>query len=116
MYALRPAPGRQRVRQTCGEAHYFKIEEPENHRCKIADAEVAGFRRAVAAYRQAFKSCPGLMAVRAYDGMHLIYEAPIENRRPERRHPGCGDEGNGLKKPARAVSIDPDARDIVQGV
>jgi hypothetical protein len=63
------------VRQTCGEAHYFKIEEAENHRCRIADAEAAGFRRAVAAYRQAFKSCPGLMTVRADDGVHLICAA-----------------------------------------
>ena len=45
---------------------------------------------------------PNFMAVGGYDGMHLIYEALKKTkRRGRRRRAARGDEGHGLREPAR---------------
>jgi len=57
----------------------------------------------VAAYKKAFGSRPGFMAVSGYDGIHLIYEALKKDRRQDRRR--CArrsHEGDEVGKPARS--------------
>ena len=71
----------------------------------------------VAAYRKAFNSRPGFMAVGGYDGMNLIYEAL-------KKTGGKADgdtliaamKGLAWESPRGPISIDPDTRDIVQNV
>src|SRR6202049_153686 len=71
----------------------------------------------VAAYKKAFSSRPGFMAVSGYDGIHLIYEALKKT--------GGNTEGDKLieamkgmkwESPRGPISIDPETRDIVQNI
>ena len=56
----------------------------------------------VAAYKKAFGSRPGFMAVSGYDGIHLIYAGAEEDRRQDRRRrAGRSDEGDEVGEPAR---------------
>jgi branched-chain amino acid transport system substrate-binding protein len=71
----------------------------------------------VAAYKKAFGTRPGFMAVSGYDGIHLIYEAL-------RKTGGKADgdsliaamKGMAWESPRGPISIDPDTRDIVQNI
>jgi branched-chain amino acid transport system substrate-binding protein len=71
----------------------------------------------VAAYKKAFNSRPGFMAVGGYDGMNLIYEAL-------KKTGGKADgdsliaamKGMAWESPRGPISIDPETRDIVQNV
>jgi branched-chain amino acid transport system substrate-binding protein len=71
----------------------------------------------VAAYKKAFSTRPGFMAVSGYDGMHLIYEALKKTGGKT-----DGDEliaamkGMKWESPRGPVSIDPETRDIVQNI
>src|ERR1700756_5177332 len=71
----------------------------------------------VAAYKKAFGQPPGVMAVGGYDGIHLIYEALKKT--------GGKADGDSLiaamkgmkwESPRGPISIDPEARDIVQNI
>jgi branched-chain amino acid transport system substrate-binding protein len=71
----------------------------------------------VAAYRKAFGSRPGFMAVSGYDGIHLIYAALKKT--------GGKTDGDALvgamkgmkwESPRGPISIDPETRDIVQDI
>ncbi|NPU12361.1 MULTISPECIES: ABC transporter substrate-binding protein [Bradyrhizobium] len=71
----------------------------------------------VAAYKKAFNSRPGFMAVGGYDGIHLIYEALKKS--------GGKTDGDSLlaamkgmawESPRGPISIDPETRDIVQNI
>ncbi|CCD84151.1 conserved exported protein of unknown function [Bradyrhizobium sp. ORS 285] len=71
----------------------------------------------VAAYKKAYNSRPGFMAVGGYDGIHLIYEALKKS--------GGKTDGDSLlaamkgmawESPRGPISIDPETRDIVQNV
>ncbi|NUU42613.1 ABC transporter substrate-binding protein [Tardiphaga robiniae] len=70
----------------------------------------------VAAYRQAFKARPGFMAVGAYDGMHLIYEALKKTGGASGAALVTAMKGMAWESPRGPVAIDPDTRDIVQNV
>lgn len=71
----------------------------------------------VAAYKKAFGTRPGFMAVGGYDGIHLIYEAL-------KKTGGKADgdsliaamKGMAWESPRGPISIDPETRDIVQNV
>jgi branched-chain amino acid transport system substrate-binding protein len=71
----------------------------------------------VAAYKKAFNTRPGFMAVGGYDGIHLIYEAL-------KKTGGKADgdsliaamKGMAWESPRGPISIDPETRDIVQNV
>ncbi len=71
----------------------------------------------VTAYKKAFNSRPGFMAVSGYDGIHLIYEALKKTN-------GDTDgtklieamKGQKWESPRGPISIDPETRDIVQNV
>src|SRR6202030_191759 len=71
----------------------------------------------VAAYRKAYKSRPGFMAVGGYDGIHLVYAALQKTG-------GISDgtklisamKGMVWESPRGPISIDPETRDIVQNV
>src|ERR1700676_432088 len=74
-------------------------------------------KKFVAAYKKAFSSRPGFMAVSGYDGIHLIYEALKKT--------GGNTDGDKLiaamkgmkwESPRGPVSIDPETRDIVQNI
>ena len=71
----------------------------------------------VAAYKKAFGTRPGFMAVSGYDGIHLIYEALKKT--------GGKTDGDTLlaamkgmkwESPRGIMSIDPETRDIVQPI
>jgi branched-chain amino acid transport system substrate-binding protein len=71
----------------------------------------------VAAYKKAFGTRPGFMAVGGYDGIHLIYEALKKT--------GGKADGDSLiaamkglawESPRGPISIDPETRDIVQNI
>jgi branched-chain amino acid transport system substrate-binding protein len=71
----------------------------------------------VAAYKKAFSSRPGFVAVGGYDGIHLIYQALKKT--------GGNADGDSLvaamkgmawDSPRGPVSIDPETRDIVQNI
>jgi branched-chain amino acid transport system substrate-binding protein len=71
----------------------------------------------VAAYKKAYNSRPGFMAVGGYDGIHLIYEALKKT--------GGKTDGDALieamkgmnwETPRGPISIDPETRDIVQNI
>jgi len=71
----------------------------------------------VAAYKKAYGSRPGFMAVGGYDGIHLIYEALKKT--------GGKTDGDALvtamkgmkwESPRGPISIDPETRDIVQNI
>lgn len=71
----------------------------------------------VAAYKKAYNTRPGFMAVGGWDGMHLIYEAL-------RKTGGKADgdsliaamKGMAWESPRGPISIDPETRDIIQNV
>ena len=71
----------------------------------------------VAAYKKAFGTRPGFMAVSGYDGIHLIYEAL-------KKTGGKADgdsliaamKGMAWESPRGPISIDPETRDIVQNI
>jgi branched-chain amino acid transport system substrate-binding protein len=71
----------------------------------------------VAAYKKAYNTRPGFMAVGGWDGMHLIYEAL-------KKTGGKADgdsliaaiKGMAWESPRGPISIDPDTRDIIQNV
>lgn len=71
----------------------------------------------VGAYKAAFGSRPGFVAVGGYDGIHLVYAAL-------KKTGGAGDgdalvaamKGMAWESPRGPVSIDPDTRDIVQNI
>jgi branched-chain amino acid transport system substrate-binding protein len=71
----------------------------------------------VAAYKKAYGTRPGFMAVGGYDGIHLIYEAL-------KKTGGKADgdsliaamKGMAWESPRGPISIDPETRDIVQNV
>lgn len=71
----------------------------------------------VAAYKKAYNTRPGFMAVGGWDGIHLVYEALKKT--------GGKADGNSLiaamkgmkwESPRGPISIDPDTRDIVQNI
>ena len=71
----------------------------------------------VAAYKKAYGTRPGFMAVGGYDGIHLIYEALKKT--------GGKADGDSLiaamkgmkwESPRGPISIDPETRDIVQNI
>ena len=71
----------------------------------------------VTAYRKAFNSRPGFVAVGGYDGIHLAYEAL-------KKTGGKADgdsliaamKGMAWESPRGPISIDPETRDIVQNI
>jgi branched-chain amino acid transport system substrate-binding protein len=71
----------------------------------------------VGAYKRAFGSRPGFIAVGGYDGIHLIYEAL-------KKTGGKADgdsliaamKGMAWESPRGPISIDPETRDIVQNI
>src|SRR3982751_4134757 len=71
----------------------------------------------VAAYKKAFNSRPGFMAVSGYDGIHLIYEA-LKKTAGKTDGDGLIEAMKGMKweSPRGPISIDPETRDIVQNI
>jgi branched-chain amino acid transport system substrate-binding protein len=71
----------------------------------------------VAAYKKAFGSRPGFMAVSGYDGIHLIYEA-LKKTGGKTDGDALVEAMKGMKweSPRGPISIDPETRDIVQNV
>ena len=71
----------------------------------------------VAAYRKAFSSRPGFMAVSGYDGIHLIYEA-LKKTNGDTDGTKLIEAMKGMKweSPRGPISIDPETRDIVQNI
>jgi branched-chain amino acid transport system substrate-binding protein len=71
----------------------------------------------VAAYKKAFSSRPGFMAVSGYDGIHLIYEA-LKKTGGKTDGDGLIEAMKGMKweSPRGPISIDPETRDIVQNI
>ena len=71
----------------------------------------------VAAYKKAFGSRPGFMAVGGYDGMHLIYEAlKKDGGKTDGDSLIAAMKGMAWESPRGPISIDPETRDIVQDV
>ena len=71
----------------------------------------------VAAYKKAFNSRPGFMAVSGYDGIHLIYEA-LKKTGGKTDGDALVEAMKGMKweSPRGPISIDPETRDIVQNI
>src|SRR5438445_9976 len=71
----------------------------------------------VAAYKKAFGTRPGFMAVSGYDGIHLIYEA-LKKTGGKTEGDALIEAMNGMKweSPRGPISIDPETRDIVQNI
>ncbi|CAL78941.1 conserved hypothetical protein; putative exported protein; putative ABC-type branched-chain amino acid transport systems [Bradyrhizobium sp. ORS 278] len=71
----------------------------------------------VAAYKKAFNSRPGFMAVGGYDGINLIYQAL---KKTEGKTDGdsliAAMRGMAWESPRGPISIDPETRDIIQNV
>lgn len=71
----------------------------------------------VAAYKKAFNSRPGFMAVGGYDGINLIYQAL---KKTEGKTDGdsliAAMKGMAWESPRGPISIDPETRDIVQNI
>jgi branched-chain amino acid transport system substrate-binding protein len=71
----------------------------------------------VAAYKKAFGSRPGFVAVGGYDGIHLIYEAL---KKTGGKVDGdllvAAMKGMAWESPRGPISIDPETRDIVQNI
>lgn len=71
----------------------------------------------VAAYRKAFNSRPGFVAVGGYDGIHLIYEALKKtNGNTDGDALVAAMKGMAWESPRGPISIDPETRDIVQNI
>ena len=71
----------------------------------------------VAAYKKAFGTRPGFMAVSGYDGIHLIYEA-LKKTGGKTDGDALIEAMKGMKweSPRGPISIDPETRDIVQNI
>jgi branched-chain amino acid transport system substrate-binding protein len=71
----------------------------------------------VAAYKKAFGSRPGFMAVSGYDGIHLVYAA-LKKTGGKTDGDALIEAMKGMKweSPRGPISIDPETRDIVQNV
>ena len=71
----------------------------------------------VGAYKKAFGSRPGFMAVSGYDGIHLIYEA-VKKSAGKTDGDSLIEAMKGMKweSPRGPISIDPETRDIVQNI
>jgi branched-chain amino acid transport system substrate-binding protein len=71
----------------------------------------------VAAYKKAFSSRPGFMAVSGYDGIHLIYQA-LKKTGGKTDGDALVEAMKGMKweSPRGPISIDPETRDIVQNI
>ena len=71
----------------------------------------------VAAYKKAFNTRPGFMAVGGYDGIHLIYEA-LKKTGGKTDGDALVEAMKGMKweSPRGPISIDPETRDIVQNI
>ena len=71
----------------------------------------------VAAYKKAFNSRPGFVAVGGYDGIHLIYEALKKTGgKTDGDSLVAAMKGMAWESPRGPVSIDPETRDIVQNI
>jgi len=71
----------------------------------------------VAAYRKAFGSRPGFVAVGGYDGIHLIYEALKKTAgKTDGDSLVAAMKGMAWESPRGPISIDPETRDIVQNI
>jgi branched-chain amino acid transport system substrate-binding protein len=71
----------------------------------------------VAAYKKAFGSRPGFMAVSGYDGMHLIYEALKKtNGNADGDALIAAAKGMSWESPRGPIMIDPETRDVVETV
>jgi branched-chain amino acid transport system substrate-binding protein len=71
----------------------------------------------VAAYKKAFNSRPGFVAVGGYDGIHLIYQALKKTGGKTDGDSLVGAmKGMAWESPRGPVSIDPQTRDIVQNI
>src|SRR3981189_1240594 len=71
----------------------------------------------VSAYKKAFGTRPGFMAVSGYDGIHLIYEA-LKKTGGKTDGDALVEAMKGMKweSPRGPISIDPETRDIVQNI
>jgi branched-chain amino acid transport system substrate-binding protein len=71
----------------------------------------------VAAYKKAFNSRPGFVAVGGYDGIHLIYEALKKTGgKADGDSLVAAMKGMAWESPRGPISIDPETRDIVQNI
>jgi branched-chain amino acid transport system substrate-binding protein len=71
----------------------------------------------VAAYKKAFSSRPGFVAVGGYDGIHLIYEALKKTGgKADGDSLVAAMKGMAWESPRGPISIDPETRDIVQNI
>jgi branched-chain amino acid transport system substrate-binding protein len=71
----------------------------------------------VAAYKKAYNTRPGFMAVGGYDGIHLIYEAlKKDGGKTDGDSLLAAMKGASWESPRGPISIDPETRDIVQNV
>jgi branched-chain amino acid transport system substrate-binding protein len=71
----------------------------------------------VAAYKKAYGTRPGFMAVSGYDGIHLIYEAlKMTNGDTDGTKLIEAMKGQKWESPRGPISIDPETRDIVQNI
>ena len=71
----------------------------------------------VAAYKKAFSSRPGFVAVGGYDGIHMIYEALKKTGgKADGDSLVAAMKGMAWESPRGPISIDPETRDIVQDI
>jgi branched-chain amino acid transport system substrate-binding protein len=87
-------------------AHFYSAD----HDSPANKAFVAAFKAANSGMR------PNFMAVSAYDGMHLIYEALNKAGKTDGDSLIAAAKGMAWDSPRGPVSINPDTRDIVQNV
>ncbi len=87
-------------------AHFYSAD----HDSPANKAFVAAFKAANNGMR------PNFMAVSAYDGMHLIYEALKKTGKTDGDSLIAAAKGMAWESPRGPVSIDPETRDIVQNV
>jgi branched-chain amino acid transport system substrate-binding protein len=87
-------------------AHFYSAD----HDSPANKAFVAAFKAANNGMR------PNFMAVSAYDGMHLIYEALNKAGKTDGDSLIAAAKGMAWESPRGPVSIDPETRDIVQNV
>ena len=71
----------------------------------------------VSAYKKAFNSRPGFVAVGGYDGIHLLYEALKKTGgKTDGDSLVAAMKGMAWESPRGPISIDPETRDIVQNI
>ena len=87
-------------------AHFYSAD----HDSSANKAFVAAFKAANSGMR------PNFMAVSAYDGMHLIYEALNKAGKTDGDSLIAAAKGMAWESPRGAISIDPATRDIVQTI